>query len=520
MAELTVWYCTGGIHSLFCSLPTIQSMESLNASNAAQVKYRSSALADTLETIRVRSAQVYLQVKFLGYSTAMDEYEQRKLRIFNQINFFQLIAGLFLPLLGMALPGKIPSAAWGIACWPAGVSVVVLMLNYFRHYKASLYAYFILYPFCTCLVYLNGMNPGIELHFILFVILSVFFLQDFGYMLFAIGFSMVSFFILSVVLDHYTYEVGNENKLVFLLYKAVSLMFIFYGLYLVKKENSIYQFNILTKQKHLADKNAEIEKQKEIISEKARQLEKQKEELADLNTFKNKLFSIISHDLKSPMYALRNLFQNMHQYDLPAQEVKEMVPDVLKDLNYTTSLMENLLHWAKSQMQADVVYPQDINIGRLVEDVSNLLRLQLEAKNIYTQVLVKEDVFVCADKDMIHLVLRNLLSNAIKFTPEKGHIEIGFNDLGSFVEIYVHDSGVGISEDALSKIRQHIFYTTTGTSSETGTGLGLMLCNEFLSKNGSCLEIESTVGQGSLFSFTLPKLEGHQLKVGAEACEA
>ncbi|HYO22650.1 MAG TPA: ATP-binding protein, partial [Flavisolibacter sp.] len=133
---------------------------------------------------------------------------------------------------------------------------------------------------------------------------------------------------------------------------------------------------------------------------------------------------------------------------------------------------------------------------------------------------VKEDVFVCADKDMIHLVLRNLLSNAIKFTPEKGHIEIGFNDLGSFVEIYVHDSGVGISEDALSKIRQHIFYTTTGTSSETGTGLGLMLCNEFLSKNGSCLQIESTVGQGSLFSFTLPKLEGHQLKVGAEACEA
>jgi signal transduction histidine kinase len=135
-------------------------------------------------------------------------------------------------------------------------------------------------------------------------------------------------------------------------------------------------------------------------------------------------------------------------------------------------------------------------------------------------VLIKDDVFVCADKDMIQLVLRNLLSNAIKFTPEKGHIEIGFNDLGSFVEIYVHDSGVGISEEALNKIKQQIFYTTTGTSSETGTGLGLMLCNEFLTKNGSTLQIESKVGYGSLFSFTLPKLEANKLKLHTEVLEA
>lgn len=471
----------------------------MESPQAPSAKYRSSSLAETAEAFKVSTAQLYLRIKFLGYSHTMDDYEQRKLRIFNQINFFQLLAGLFIPLLGMALPGNIPASAWLTISWPAGISLLVLALTSFRQHQASLYAYFLLYPLCICIVYLNGINPGVELHFLLFIILAVFFLQDFGFMLFAIGFSMISFFILSVALEHYTFEVEKGNKAIYLLTKAVSLAFIFYGLFLVKRENTIYQFNILTKQKHLADKNVEIEKQKE--------------ELAGLNAFKNKLFSIISHDLKSPMYALRNLFQNMHRYDMPAQDVKEMVPDVLKDLNYTTGLMENLLQWAKSQMQADAVYPQDINIGYLINDVAKLLRLQLDAKKIYTQVAVADDVFVCADKDMIHLVLRNLLSNAIKFTPEKGHIEMGFNDLGSFVEIYVHDSGVGISEEALNKIRQQVFYTTTGTGSETGTGLGLMLCNEFLTKNKSTLQIESTVGQGSLFSFTLPKLEARQLNV-------
>lgn len=493
-------------------------METANISGP-QIKYRSSAFAETLDAIKVRSAQLYLYVKFFGYSHTMDDYEQRKLRIFNQINFFQALAGLLIPLLAIALPGNIPSAAWGMACWPACVSIVVLTLIYFRKYEVSLYTYFILYPLTTCIVYINGLSAGTELHFILFVILSVFFLHDFGFMLFSIGFSMISFFFLSLLWDQFSYEAAKDNKLVYLLNKAISLLFIFYGLYLIKRENTVYQFNILTKQKHLTDKNREIEAQKEVISEKAVLLQKQKEELADVNAFKNKLFSIISHDLKSPLYALRNLFRNVHQYNMPAEDIKEMVPDVLNDLNYTTSLMENLLQWAKSQMQADAVHAQDLNLTDLAADVVKLLRLQMEAKNITVKTEWPSAVQVYADKDMIHLVLRNLLSNATKFTPANGRIEVGINILNGFAEVYVQDSGLGISEEGLEKIKQKIFYTTTGTSSETGTGLGLMLCNEFLAKNGSALTIESTVGKGSVFSFTLPKAATHQIKAPAEVFE-
>jgi two-component system sensor histidine kinase/response regulator len=105
----------------------------------------------------------------------------------------------------------------------------------------------------------------------------------------------------------------------------------------------------------------------------------------------------------------------------------------------------------------------------------------------------------------VNLVLRNLLSNAIKFTPQQGTIEVGVNQLNSFVEVYVQDSGTGISKEALLKINENNFYTTKGTASESGTGLGLMLCKEFLAKNGGQMHIESEIGKGSVFSFTLPR---------------
>jgi len=158
-------------------------------------------------------------------------------------------------------------------------------------------------------------------------------------------------------------------------------------------------------------------------------------------------------------------------------------------------------------MQAEAVKTGTIDVTKLIKEVTQLLRLQAEAKKIYIEPRITTPVFVSADKDMINLVLRNLLSNAIKFTPEKGRISVGTNEMSSFVEIYVQDSGTGLSSEALEKINENDFYTTKGTASESGTGLGLMLCKEFLSRNGGQMHIESKVGEGSIFSFTLPKPE-------------
>jgi signal transduction histidine kinase len=136
--------------------------------------------------------------------------------------------------------------------------------------------------------------------------------------------------------------------------------------------------------------------------------------------------------------------------------------------------------------------------------VVQLLQLQSEAKEIRIERKTDLSAYAYADKDMINLVVRNLLSNAIKFTPHGGRIVIGTHESESCVEVYVQDSGLGISRYEMEKINQNNYYTTKGTSNETGTGLGLMLCKEFLTKNDGNIMIESEPGHGSTFSFTLP----------------
>jgi signal transduction histidine kinase len=166
--------------------------------------------------------------------------------------------------------------------------------------------------------------------------------------------------------------------------------------------------------------------------------------------------------------------------------------------------MENLLQWAKSQLQSNEVRPQELDINEIIGDIVNLLRLQAEAKKIKIERKTPVPAYAWADRDMINLVIRNLLSNAIKFTQQGGMIVIGCEANRTFTEVFIRDNGIGISREEMVKINQNNFYTTHGTACETGTGLGLSLCKEFLGRNGGRLLIESEPGEGSTFSFTLP----------------
>ncbi len=448
---------------------------------------------------------IMYMVRSIGLVKTMEEYDQRKLSIFNQINFFQLITGICMPVLGLVSSRGLPLTAWLVACLPAMVSALVLYLNKIYKHESALITYFVLYPFITCIVYLYGLNLGIDLYFILYGLLAVFFLKDIGYIIFSLGFSMVSYFILSVVLNHFWYNLQELNNNLFLLNHGVALLFIFYGLFLIKNENTGYQHNILSKNRSLQQKNIQIQHQTKTLKENAFLLKKQAAAVSEMDRSKNKLFSIISHDLKTPVYTLRNLFTDIHHQKMGAGELEKLVPDVLNELNYTAGLLDNLLQWAKAQMQANSIHPVEVEIEKSVNEALQLLHLQAKAKKITVLNDAAKDLYGFADKDMINLVLRNLLSNAVKFTPRNGLISIGIHEHHSFLEIYIQDSGPGISTEALAKISNNDYYTTKGTANETGTGLGLMLCKDFLARNGGQLHIESEPGKGSLFSFTVPK---------------
>ncbi len=243
---------------------------------------------------------------------------------------------------------ELPRLASFIAFSPALVSGFVLFLNgRFQHERAKL-VYFSFYPVLTSLVYTIGLNVGIELFFILYGLLGVFYIRKpmLGFATFLLSGSL--YFLVFILKKDYVYDLRTSSFLFYALNHLLPLFFIYISLAWIKRENTGYQQRLLHNNEVLIQINNEISKQRAEIEQKA-------EQLAALNAVKNKLFSVISHDLKQPIYAMRNLFRNIEQYDMPGDEIKIMFPDVLNDLNYTTALMENLLQWAKSQMKTSVL---------------------------------------------------------------------------------------------------------------------------------------------------------------------
>jgi two-component system, sensor histidine kinase and response regulator len=420
-----------------------------------------------------------------------DAYDKRKLRIFNRLNTLGLITGIFLPLAGLFNNDHLPLIAWVVACSPAFIGGTVLIFNYFNRYTAGLMVYFTLYPLVSSLVYAANLDLGIELFFILYGALAVFFIPKMRHALICCLLSALSYFVVFVLKKNYPYELSDSNFPFYAFNQLLALSFIFYALYLIKKENTSYQQELIEAYQNL--------EQKKIL------VDKQTEQLSDLNSLKNKLFSVIAHDLRTPIYALKNLFKNMDTYDMPADEIKMMVPDIHKELQFTTSLMENLLQWAKSQLQAASSHPEALSLQVMTEQVIGQLNLQSKAKNIAVKNRVDAIGNVWADKEMTTMVLRNLVSNALKFTPLAGEVTIGNREHAGHLEVFVRDNGAGMSPEILEKLESNAFFTTNGTANESGTGLGLMLCKEYLARNGGWLTIRSAVGIGSEFSFTLPK---------------
>ena len=258
--------------------------------NNLPLQFQPKKISSASNSVAQKFSKLIDETKRLGVTDDMEDYEKRKAGIFNQLNFFQVITGLVGPVARIFENDNLPFTAWWVACSPPIISLIVLWFCSRKNHEIGIIVYFILYPVVTSIVYMSGMNPGVDLFFILYGILSVFFLQQISHMLFSVSLSMISYFVLAVFWKDFSYEVSTTNLTIYLFNQVLGLGFIFYGLFLIKKENTLYHKDILIKNEDLQRKNVEIEKQRKEITENAALLRKQTEELIELNSLKNKLF--------------------------------------------------------------------------------------------------------------------------------------------------------------------------------------------------------------------------------------
>jgi len=254
----------------------------------------------------------------------------------------------------------------------------------------------------------------------------------------------------------------------------------------------------------ILERTHQIEEQNQVIISKNK-------ELSELNQSKDKLFSIIGHDLGNQFNIILGFLEVLVSdfKKLDSAKVEIHLNNIFNSSKHAFNLLENLLTWARMQTNLIQYNPETFNVNEKIRESTELLKGASVKKSIKIEVFSEEEIMVFADVNMFSTVFRNLVANAIKFTNENGNISIAVKRVVNFCEISVKDNGVGISEQDVNKIfRIDSKHKTLGTKGEKGTGLGLILCKEFVEKNGGKIEVISEVGKGSEFSFTLPLKNG------------
>ena len=233
----------------------------------------------------------------------------------------------------------------------------------------------------------------------------------------------------------------------------------------------------------------------------------QNAQLQQLNATKDKFFSIISHDLKGPLNSLTSFSGLLINYfdSLSKEEIQTLAKDLDKSLKNLFALLENLLEWSRSQTGAIEFKPAAFDLSELVQENIDLLSAQAAAKTIKLEYEDPAPTPVMAHKNSVTTVIRNLISNSIKFTPTGGTITVSVKKSSDEALVSIADTGVGMSKEVIDKIfRIDAKHSTKGTADEKGTGLGLVLCKDFVEKNNGSIGVHSEEGKGSTFYFTLP----------------
>lgn len=271
--------------------------------------------------------------------------------------------------------------------------------------------------------------------------------------------------------------------------------------------SSVFALALLLLILNLIKKNKAISKSEQSIKQQAAQLYEQNNMLKQSEAFKAKLFSIISHDLKSPINSLNLIVQMSTEQQLSLENYAYLMSNVKQELDITSNLLNDLLFWSKAQMKSNSVKWEDFDLNLITEKCIITLSSSIRVKQLHVRNNLPKEFIITGDEMRCEFVIRNILHNAIKYSEFYQEIEIGAHDKHIVWDFYIKDNGVGISDDHLQKMFLHdeSRKSTKGTLNEQGAGIGLLLCYDFVESLGWSLEVESEIGQGTTFHIYIKK---------------
>jgi two-component system, sensor histidine kinase and response regulator len=240
------------------------------------------------------------------------------------------------------------------------------------------------------------------------------------------------------------------------------------------------------------------------LEEKNNEIQEHTHQLRNLNSTKDKMFSIISHDLRSPVASLKALMEIVSTTGLSQQEFVDISKVLKRNLDSVYDDLDNLLVWAQTQLKGISAHPEEIDLRKLAEEKTNLFEEAAASKKIVMVNDIPPGTIVLADRNHLNLVIRNLIANAIKFNRSNGTITLSAKEYENKCQVSVADSGIGISHQDIARLfNSETHFSTPGTHKEKGVGIGLLLTKEFIEKNHGSIWVDSEVGKGATFTFTL-----------------
>lgn len=372
----------------------------------------------------------------------------------------------------------------------------ILYINYQRRYYLARLLLLVLSNIIftvSAILYRNGGE-----HFLLLtIILAVILYNNKWFIYIFSAITAIAYIWIYVAKNRYP-VMTNVGDLRAIINLAMMLLLFIISLNYFKQQHLHHQKVIEKKNKRLHEQKIQLLAQKDALEENNLML-------GELNRTKEKLFSIIAHDMRSPLGSLRGSLDLLQQQMISAAEFEQIAAILIQQVDDLQASQENLLQWSRSQLSGISVREQLVSLRKLIEEKTASLQPQAVKKDISIRIEIADQALVKADLDHCSLILRNLLTNAIKFSPVGGLIIVRSQIQHNFICISIADEGIGMSSAQIDLLNAGaVNVSTRGTSNEKGTGLGLLLCKEFLEKNGGHLQISPNHPKGSVVSFLLP----------------